>query len=268
MWLPLLRRTAATAAATAPLGFALLPPRTALARRLATTTTTVAMKSVADLRKEYSAVGLEEATVPPEPFALFRQWLDEAVQAKVVEPNAMCLSTVCPTTGRPSARYVLLKGLDPRGFVWYTNYESRKGQELPTTSNKEAFACLTFWWGDLERSVRVEGRVERVSEAESQEYFDSRPRGSRLGAWASNQSRPIASREALQAQFEDVAARFGGVEGTGEIAKPPHWGGYVLRPDRMEFWKGRQSRLHDRLAYTLQGKEGEGRVWGLERLQP
>ncbi|GAB5032203.1 pyridoxamine 5-phosphate oxidase [Nannochloropsis oceanica] len=242
------------------------------------------MQAVADLRKEYSASGLEEHEVPSEPMTLFRRWLDEAVAAKVVEPNAMCLSTVS-ADGKPSGRYVLLKGLDDRGFVWYTNYQSRKGQELAAAAfhvdgvDAPAAgppACLTFWWGDLERSVRIEGTVERVAEAESQAYFNSRPRGSRIGAWASNQSRPIGSRAALEAQYEDVCARFGGEkeeDNEGQVQpvpKPEHWGGFRLVPERVEFWKGRQSRLHDRLAYALLQEEGKagGRKWALERLQP
>jgi pyridoxamine 5'-phosphate oxidase len=277
------------------------------------------MQAVADLRKEYSASGLEEREVPSEPLTLFRRWLDEAVAAQVIEPNAMCLSTVS-SDGKPSGRYVLLKGLDERGFVWYTNYQSRKGQELaaaafqadgvdggsssffptliisflscsgsptkffylisppflpPTAPAGGPPACLTFWWGDLERSVRIEGTVERVAEAESKAYFESRPRGSRIGAWASNQSRPIASRTALEAQYEDVCAQFGGEKEEGNegqvkpVPKPEHWGGFRLVPIRVEFWKGRQSRLHDRLAYTLQQEKAGGKKkWGLERLQP
>lgn len=215
-------------------------------------------RSVSDLRKEYSAQGLNEAELPATPFSLFKMWFDEAVQSKVLEPNAMCLSTV-DKNGRPSGRFVLLKGLDDRGFVFYTNYESRKAEDIAANPH----ASLTFWWGDLERSVRVEGRVEKVAQEESEAYYWSRPRGSQMGAWASNQSRPIGSRELLDTQMEGVKERF--KDESAVIPKPPHWGGYRVVPERIEFWKGRQSRFHDRIEYR---REGEAAEWTRRRLQP
>lgn len=178
-------------------------------RALTTSHTHTHAPSVSHLRKEYSHQGLLESDFSPAqgPLALFQRWLQEAIEAKTVEPNAMCLST-CDSDGRPSARYVLLKGLDERGFTWYTNYESRKGQELASNPH----AALTFWWGELERSVRVEGQVERVSEEESDKYFHSRPRGSQIGAWSSNQSRVIAGRDALEAQEKAIVEQFEGLE--------------------------------------------------------
>mmetsp|Transcript_34255 Transcript_34255/g.45283 ORF Transcript_34255/g.45283 Transcript_34255/m.45283 type:complete len:278 (+) Transcript_34255:49-882(+) len=217
--------------------------------------------SVADFRKEYGSTGLDESKMPKSPFDQFQQWFDEAVQSEVLEPNAMCLSTADPATMRPSARYVLMKGFDSRGFVWYTNYDSRKGQEL--ISNP--WASLTFWWGDLERSVRVEGRVEKVSEEESDQYFGSRPAGSQLGALASDQSRPIPNRESLEQKLTNLEASYNENQ-QKSIPRPSHWGGFRLIPDRMEFWKGRSSRLHDRIVYTLD--QDNNNSWIIERLQP
>ena len=217
------------------------------------------VSTISSLRKEYSSQGLEIDHNMQEkgPFDLFSIWLDEACKANVIEPNAMCLSTCL--NNRPSARYVLLKGYDTRGFVWYTNYNSRKSDEAMASG----FAALTFWWGDLERSVRIEGEVEKVSEEESDAYFNSRPRGSQIGAWSSNQSSKISSREDLEQQEKDIIARF---ESETEIVpRPPHWGGFRLVPDRMEFWKGRQSRLHDRIVFE---REDDVSPWTTVRLQP
>ncbi|RYH15224.1 pyridoxamine 5'-phosphate oxidase [archaeon] len=221
-------------------------------------TTASAERPLADLRKEYSSRGLveENVVISNGPFELFEAWLNDAVAARVIEPNAMCLSTC--VDNKPSARFVLLKGFDERGFVWYTNYESRKGQELVDNPH----AALTFWWGELERSVRIEGKVERVSSAESDEYFNSRPRGSQIGAWTSNQSRAIENRAILEEQERIVAERFGK---EGPVPRPPHWGGFRLIPHRIEFWKGRASRLHDRLVFE---RSCLSSAWALERLQP
>ena len=213
---------------------------------------------IQDLRMDYTKKGLVESDIIKEsesdPNILFSKWLQEAIDSKVVEPNAMCLST--SHNNRPSARYVLLKGHDDRGFVWYTNYNSRKSKELASNP----YASLTFWWGDLERSVRVEGTVEMVSGKESDEYFYSRPRGSRIGAWSSDQSEDIADREVLEAQERGVIAKFGA---EGDVPRPPHWGGFRLVPSRVEFWKGRSSRLHDRIVF-----ERKEAVWKMKRLQP
>jgi pyridoxamine 5'-phosphate oxidase len=211
--------------------------------------------SIADLRREYSQHGLSETEVAADPFAQFRVWFDHALSAQVPEPNAMTLATATPD-GKPSARVVLLKGFDQRGFVFYTNYHSRKGGELEAN----AWATLVFFWPELERQIRIEGRVERVSSQESDDYFASRPAGSRLGAWTSPQSRVIAGRDvleqrlsALTAQYEDQA-----------IPRPPHWGGYRVVPTAIEFWQGRPSRLHDRLRYRW----SDDQRWILERLAP
>lgn len=210
--------------------------------------------SIADLRKDYSHASLSESDVLADPVMQFSKWLDEAILAQVPEPNAMSLATV-GSDARPSSRIVLIKGFDQSGFVWYTNYISRKGQQL----QDNPFAALLFHWVELERQVRIEGRVEQVSTAESDLYFHSRPLGSRVAAIASAQSEPISDRIALEHCF-DVAQEVHGVQ----PERPAHWGGYRLVPDHMEFWQGRRSRLHDRIVYTL---EPDGR-WTQQRLQP
>lgn len=207
------------------------------------------------LRHEYAARGLAESDLAPDPVAMFGRWLDEAIAAGLGEPNAMVVSTVS-AEGRPASRMVLLKGVDERGFVFYTNYESRKGIELATNP-----ACaLLLPWHDLERQVRVEGVATRLSADENQAYFSSRPRASRIGAWSSPQSRPVASREELDEQYAAEEARLAGVE---EIEVPPYWGGYLVRPDTVEFWQGRRGRMHDRLVYRRSGA-----TWSTERLAP
>ena len=209
--------------------------------------------NIADIRKDYALRRLDENDVDPDPFRQFHAWLAEALEAKIPEPTAMTLATV-DEEGSPSARIMLLKALDERGFVFYTNYESRKGHELAARPR----AALTFFWKELQRQVRIEGRVEKVSAAESDEYFAIRPLGSRIGAWACTQSAVIASRPWLEARVKAAEAQYG-----DNPPRPPHWGGYRVLPDWLEFWQGRQSRLHDRLAYT---REASG--WKLERLSP
>ena len=191
----------------------------------------------------------------PDPIRQFASWFAEATTEGVPEPNAMTLAT-CTADGRPSARIVLLRGIDDRGFAFFTNYESRKARELDANS----WAALVFFWHDLERQVRVEGRVERISDQESDEYFHSRPASSRIGAWASPQSQVIASREELEERCGDAENRFA----DGAIPRPANWGGYRLVPDAIEFWQGRPSRLHDRLRYTRRPR-GD---WLIERLAP
>jgi pyridoxamine 5'-phosphate oxidase len=210
--------------------------------------------SLADLRQEYALKTLNESDVLPDPLAQFAQWMQEAIQARVPEPTAMTLATVAPD-GRPSARIVLLKACEPGGFVFYTNYQSRKGRELAANG----LASLVFFWKELERQVRIEGRVGQVSAAESDAYFAIRPLGSRHGAWASPQSAEIPSREWLETRWREAEARHG-----DNPPRPPHWGGYRVIPDLIEFWQGRGSRLHDRVVYRRQPDGG----WRIVRIAP
>jgi len=212
------------------------------------------MNNIADIRKSYERAELSEDASHADPMKQFTQWLDEAIAAKVPEPNAMTLATVDHRL-RPSTRVVLIKGVDARGIVWYTNYESRKGQELAGNP----YAALQFHWVELERVVRIEGVVEKVDEQESDTYFASRPLDSRIGAWASPQSQVISGRGVLVAN----AARYG-AQFLLQPPRPPHWGGYRLKPDNWQFWQGRKSRLHDRLRYRLDGPT----TWVRERLAP
>ena len=208
---------------------------------------------IADLRKSYERAELNETASHADPLQQFDQWLKEAIKAEIAEPNAMTVATVGSNL-RPSTRVVLIKGYDERGIVWYTNYDSRKGKELAGNP----FAALQFHWVDLERVVRIEGRVERVSAQESDAYFNSRPLDSRIGAWASPQSQVISGRSVLVTNAAKYGAQF-----LLNPPRPPHWGGFRLVPDRWEFWQGRKSRLHDRLRYELRNNE-----WVRERLAP
>ena len=210
--------------------------------------------SIADLRLEYSQATLSEHEVDADPIRQFAHWFDAALAAEISEPNAMNLATI-GKLGRPSARIVLLKDFDARGFTWYTNYSSRKGQDLL----EHPYAAITFHWGELELQIRIEGTVERVTDEENDSYFAIRPIKSRLGAIASAQSMPIASRELLEKQFEEASEKFGETP-----PRPAHWGGYRLKPDLLEFWQGRRSRLHDRVLYTLTPNG----MWQRSRLQP
>jgi pyridoxamine 5'-phosphate oxidase len=213
--------------------------------------------NIADLRIEYMRESLDEADVDRDPFRQFGRWFDEALAAKLPEPNAMTVASV-GDDGRPSARIMLLKEFDPRGFVFYTNYGSRKGREIA----RHPRVALLFHWVELERQVRVEGAAAQVAPIESDAYFAVRPRASRLGAWASPQSEPIASRAALESRFADVESRFAA---SGEnIPRPPHWGGFRVAADAIEFWQGRPSRLHDRIRYARVTPH----VWTIERLAP
>jgi pyridoxamine 5'-phosphate oxidase len=212
------------------------------------------MTSIADLRKSYERAELNEETSHANPLQQFEQWLGEAISAEVPEPNAMTLATVASDL-RPSTRVVLIKGVDARGITWFTNYDSRKGQELAGNPH----AALQFHWVELERVVRIEGLVEKVSGEESDAYFHSRPLDSRIGAWASPQSQVVPGRALLVAN----AAKYG-LQFLLQPPRPQHWGGYRLNPERWEFWQGRKSRLHDRLRYTLNAQQ----AWVRERLAP
>jgi pyridoxamine 5'-phosphate oxidase len=209
---------------------------------------------LAQMRKSYEQAALDEAHVLPKPVAQFHRWFDEAVRVKALEPNAMTVATA-NAEGRPSTRVVLLKGADERGLVWFTNYQSRKGQEL----GLNPFAAMQFYWPELERVVRIEGRVEQVAADESDSYYRSRPIGSRIGAWASPQSQVLESRAALEASWKDQQAKLG-----EDPPRPSQWGGYRLVPDHWEFWQGRASRLHDRIVYERQ-QDGS---WLIQRLAP
>ena len=208
---------------------------------------------LAHLRKDYALKTLDEKEVDRDPMKQFGVWMVEAIHAQVPEPTAMTLATV-DGDGQPSARVVLLKGVDPRGFVFYTNYESRKGREL----EGNPAAAMAFLWKEIERQVRIEGRVEKVTAEESNAYYDTRPLGSRIGAWASPQSQAIESRDWLETRWSQFTDRFG-----EKPPRPPHWGGYRLVPDYVELWQGRMSRLHDRIAYRR--REGG---WQVSRLAP
>jgi pyridoxamine 5'-phosphate oxidase len=211
--------------------------------------------SVRDLRREFGRLSLDEADADPSPIRQFRRWLEEAFASEVPEPYAMALATSTPE-GRPSVRIVLLRGYDERGFTFFTNYDSRKAREIEANP----LAALVFYWHDLERQVRIEGPVERVSAEESDAYFRGRPAGSKLGAWASRQSEVIPGRDVLEGQCREFERRFP----EGVIPRPEFWGGYRVVPESVEFWQGRPSRLHDRLRY----RKGLGGGWQIERLSP
>jgi pyridoxamine 5'-phosphate oxidase len=209
--------------------------------------------NIAELRREYMHAGLTEAQADPDPLRQFERWFEDALRAKLPLPNAMTLATT-DARGAATARIVLLKGIDRGGFVFYTNYRSRKAREIEAKSS----ACLLFLWSDLERQVRIEGAAEKVSASESDAYFVTRPLGARLSAWASNQSETVASRQILEQAVDEARRRYG-----DNPPRPPHWGGYRLLPRAIEFWQGRADRLHDRLLY-----ERAGAGWKIQRLAP
>lgn len=213
-----------------------------------------ARPDLASLRAEYQLAGLDEADLAPDPFTMFGRWFDAAREAGVLEPNAMTLSTASPD-GIPSARVVLLKGLTDHGFVFFTNYESRKGRELAANPH----CGLLFCWYELQRQVRIEGAASRIPRPDTEAYFVGRPRDSQIGAWASPQSSVVASRAELEQAYAELEQRFEGAD----VPCPPHWGGYLVSPERVEFWQGRRSRMHDRLQYRR-----EGTRWVVERLAP
>ena len=210
--------------------------------------------SIADLRKDYQLASLSETDVANDPIQQFSIWFEQALKADAAEANAMSLATV-NKAGRPSSRIVLIKEFNQRGFTWFTNYDSNKGNDLAANPH----AALLFFWSVLERQIRIEGHIEKISNEENDQYFHSRPLGSRQSAYASQQSRPIASRHLLEDQLNNVISEF-----ADHPPRPEHWGGYRLVPDRIEFWQGRSSRLHDRIVYTRQ-QDGN---WAIGRLQP
>lgn len=210
--------------------------------------------SIADIRKDYKLQSLDEADVAADPFSQFTAWWDDAMKSEISEVNAMTLATAT-ITGVPSARIVLLKGFDENGFVFFTNYESQKGKEIETNPH----AALVFFWKELERQVRIEGVIEKITEADSDAYYRSRPAGSRIGAWASPQSEVILNRDVIENNFATVEKKFS----NSNIPRPAYWGGYIVKPSMIEFWQGRSSRLHDRIQYVL---HAEG--WLIQRLAP
>jgi pyridoxamine 5'-phosphate oxidase len=214
------------------------------------------MTKVANLRREYARERLDESSVGPDPIAQFGHWFEEALKAEVMEPNAMSLATAS-ADGAPSARVVLLKGYDERGFVFFTDYRSRKSEELEANPR----AALVFYWAELDRQVRITGGVSLTTHEESERYFKTRPLGSQLGAWASHQSSVIPGRAALEADLREIEERFG----DGDVPLPAHWGGYRVVPDTIEFWQGRENRLHDRIRYV---RVAGGKGWKVERLSP
>ncbi len=212
-------------------------------------------RAIADIRKEYKLHSLNETDVATNPVEQFTRWWDDAVNSHIEEVNAMTLATINPE-GHPNARIVLLKGYDEKGFTFFTNYQSSKGKELAQNPH----ACLVFFWKELERQVRIEGVVEKIAAAESEAYFQSRPVGSRIGAWASPQSTVIGGREVIEQNVSDLEKKYANTD----IPRPEHWGGYIVKPTRIEFWQGRSSRLHDRILYTAQNNQ----QWKIERLAP
>ena len=212
-------------------------------------------KNIADIRREYSLQSLTENNIDANPIIQFKKWWDETLNSEIIEPNAMTLATASQD-GLPSARIVLLKGFGEKGFVFFTNYESYKGQQLAENPK----ACLVFFWKEIERQVRITGLVSKISGKESDEYFETRPGNSRIGAWASPQSRVIESRDWLDQQFNALVAKMEG----SSIQRPPYWGGYIVNPVMIEFWQGRPGRLHDRIQYSIE----EDGSWKIERLAP
>lgn len=211
------------------------------------------MTDLADIRRDYESDGLLESRMATDPFAQFTEWMNDALAADILDPNAMTVSTV-GEDNKPTARVVLLKGFDADGFVFFTNYESKKGRDLAANPN----ASFNFFWPELHRQVAILGSVEKTSREESEKYFKSRPIESQIGAWASAQSSVIASREVLETRFDGFHEKFG-----GDVPLPPFWGGYRLQPDKFEFWQGRENRLHDRIIYTR-----DGDAWRISRLSP
>ena len=218
-------------------------------------TTEHKMTSLADLRRDYCLAGLSESDIDPDPFAQFSKWMGQALAAGILEPTAMTLATV-DASGRPAARIVLLKRADSRGFTFFTNYESRKGRDIAVNSR----VAMVLHWAGLERQICVNGVASRLPSEDSETYFRARPLASRLAAWSSNQSQIISGRSELEKKMEETKARFPGEE----VPLPPHWGGYLVRPESIEFWQGRPSRLHDRLAFFRRPDDG----WDLQRLSP